>query len=66
MKNCLPSGKSKNSANVLAFKRFKANLILLANTQTPGPYTDSWPYQVSLRVTTRRPVTFAVGRLKLH
>ena len=29
---------------------FKANLILLANTPTCGSYTDSWPYQVSLRL----------------
>ena len=45
---------------------FKANLILLANTPTPGQYTDSWPYPVLVRVTTCWPVIFAVYRLNLH
>ena len=45
---------------------FKANLILLANSSTSGQYTNYWPCPVSLRVTTRRPVTFAVAKLNLH
>ena len=45
---------------------FKANLILLANTPTSRLYTDSSPCQVSLTVTTHRPLTFAVGQLNLH
>ena len=44
----------------------KVNPILLANSWTSGQYTNSWPSPVSLRVTTHRPVTFAVGRLNLH
>ena len=37
---------------------FKVSLIVLANTATPGQYTNSWPCQVSFRVITRRPVAF--------
>ena len=37
---------------------FKASLILLANTATPGQYTNPPPCPVSLRVITCRPVAF--------
>ena len=37
---------------------FKPSLILLANTATPGQYTNSWPCPVSLRVITCGPVAF--------
>ena len=56
MKRCLRSRKSKDSSKTSA--SFKASLILLANTATPGLYINSWPCPVSLRCTTRRPVAF--------
>ena len=37
---------------------FKAKLILLAKTSTPGQYTDFSPSLISLTVTTRRRLAF--------
>ena len=45
---------------------FQPNLILMANTPTPGQYPGTWPFTASLRVTTHRPVAFLAGRLNLY
>ena len=42
---------------------FKANLILLANTGSPGKGTNFWS---SLRVTICRPLAFVIGQMNLH
>ena len=60
MKRCLPLGKPQDSSKNVCQCLFEVNLILLANTPTPGQYTNSWPFPVSLRVTISRPAAFAV------
>ena len=45
---------------------FKASLILLANTPTPGKYIRSRPWTVSLRITTCRVVVLVARQLNWY
>ena len=63
MNACLPSWKGfyhreDQKIHQKLQHLFKASLILLANTATPGQYTNPRPCPVSLRVVTCRPVAF--------
>ena len=56
--NAFTIGKSKHQKIHQTFQYlFKAKLIILTNTSTPGQYTNSSPYTVSVRVTTHRLIT---------